>query len=152
MVTSLRVKRRTVFDSTAGIRLIRVCVFSSLLFITCAGLAQITMQDLARPGAANWLSYSGSYAAQRHSLLKQVHTGNAGTLTAKWVYHLAGPGHLEAVPIVANGVMYVPQGNDVDALDARTGRVIWQYRREPVNGRNRGLAISGNKVYIGTAD
>ncbi len=136
----------------ARLGLIRTLSFSSLLGMALAGVAQVTVQDLAKADPGNWLSYSGSYGAQRHSSLKQVYTGNVGTLTTKWIFHLVGPGHGEAVPIVANGVMYVPQGNEVDALDARTGRVIWQYRRGPVNGRNRGLAISGNKVYMGTPD
>src|ERR1700730_13441636 len=108
---------------------------ASFLLAASTGFFQSSL-DLVKADPSNWLSYSGSYGAQRHSSLKQVHTGNVGTLTTKWIYHLIGPGHLEAFPIVANGVMYVPQGNEVVALDARTGRVIWQYRRGPVNGRS----------------
>jgi alcohol dehydrogenase (cytochrome c) len=135
-----------------GIGLIRAILLSSLLWTAGAGSAQVTIQDLIKADSSNWFNYSGSYGSQRHSALKQIDAGNVGTLAPKWIYHLIGPGHLEAVPIQANGVMYVPQANEVNALDARTGRLIWQYQRGPANGNNRGLAISGNKVYMGTAD
>src|SRR5438270_4936236 len=72
----------------------------------------------------NWLTYSGQYHAQRHSPLKQITATNVSRLQAKWVYHMTGQKDLEAVPIIANGVMYVSQYNRIDALDARTGNLI----------------------------
>src|SRR5206468_9647466 len=92
-----------------------------------------TDQDLVKADPNNWLHYSGSYDSQRHSLLKQIHTGNVQNLAPKWVFHLAGSVKLEAVPLVVNGVMFVSQLNHVDALDARSGRLIWQYQRQPVS-------------------
>ena len=110
-------------------------------------------QDLVKADPNNWMTYSGAYDGQRHTLLKQIHTGNLQNLTPKWVYHIAGAVKLEAVPIVVNGVMYVGQLNHVDALDARTGRLIWQYQRQPVaRGAHRGIGVSDNKLYLGTAD
>ena len=146
--------RRGLFPHSAkvGSGLIRAILFSSLLWTAGDSSAQVTFQDLLKADSSNWFSYSGSYGAQRHSALKQIDTGNVATLAPKWIYHLIGQGRLEAVPIAANGVMYVPQANEVDALDARSGRLIWKYQRGPGNGNNRGLAISGNKVYMGTAD
>jgi alcohol dehydrogenase (cytochrome c) len=124
-----------------------------LLFLAAACFAQVTDQDLLKPDPKNWLHYSGTYDSQRHSTLKQIHTGNVASLQAKWVYHMAGAVDLEAVPIVVNGVMYVSQYNRVEALDARSGRLIWQYMRQPPNrGWQRGVAVGGNKVYVGTAD
>ncbi len=143
-------------------RAMRWAAALSLFWAASNGWAQITYQDLVKADSSNWLTYSGSYWSQRHSSLKQVTAANVDRLAAKWIYHVAGPGHLEAMPVVANGVMYVPQPNEVDALDARTGRIIWQYHRGVVtnqfigtivaNGNNRGVAVSGNKVYVATAD
>ena len=65
------------------------------LLITAAGLAQITFEDLRKADPRNWLSYSGSFHAQRHSLLNQVNTGNVGDLVAGWVYHIPGASRLE---------------------------------------------------------
>jgi alcohol dehydrogenase (cytochrome c) len=127
-------------------------LLASLLLAASAACSQ-TDQDLLKADPANWFSYSGSFSAQRHSLLKQIDTGNVRSLMVKWIYHIARAEELEGVPVVANGVMYVSQPNEVDALDARSGRLIWQYRRTGEGrGRNRGVAIYEHKVYLGTTD
>ena len=124
-----------------------------LLIAASTGAAQVTYEDLLKAEPHNWLTYSGSYHAQRHTLLKQIHAGNVKSLAPKWIYHFSEQGHQEAVPIVVDGVMYVGQFNRVDALDARTGRLIWKYQRQPpATGWHRGVAVSGNKVYVGTRD
>ena len=117
-----------------------------LLGAALALQAQVTYEDLKKADPKEWLHYNGQYHSQRHSLLKQVHTGNVKNLAAKWIYHVRGAERLESVPIVSGGVMYVSQPNEVHALDARTGRLIWQWTREPAlqNGPNRGVAVYGN--------
>ncbi|MBM3724724.1 MAG: PQQ-dependent dehydrogenase, methanol/ethanol family [Acidobacteria bacterium] len=126
------------------------------LAVAAAALAQsqVTYDHLLRADPKNWLHYSGQYHAQRHSLLKQVTTANAHQLSAKWIYHVDGARRLESVPIVVDGVMYVSQPNEVHALDAATGRLIWEYRRQPAlqKGPNRGVAVYGHRVYMGTPD
>ncbi len=124
------------------------------LLAVLAAAAQVTYQDLRKADPANWLTYSGSYPATRHSLLRQIHTGNVGALVPKWIYHLQGASRLESVPVVVDGVMYVSQPNEVYALDGRNGRVIWEYHREPAlkRGPNRGVAVYDHKVYFGTPD
>jgi alcohol dehydrogenase (cytochrome c) len=125
----------------------------SLFFAAAMLAAQVTDQDLLKPDPNDWLLYSGTYDSQRHSLLKQINTTNVGTLQAKWVFHMFGAKDLEAVPIVYKGVMYVAQYNRVHALDAATGRVIWEYQRQPANtGWQRGVGIYGNKVFMMAAD
>src|SRR2546426_2610488 len=98
----------------------------------CAGwllpaAAQVTYQDLKKADPHNWLTYSGSYSSQRHSLLTQIHTGNVRTIAPKWIFHVPKEERLEGVPIVVNGVMYVTQPREVYALDGRTGGLIWSY-------------------------
>src|SRR5579862_2671408 len=109
--------------------------------------------DLVKADPNNWFSYSGSYGAQRHSALKQINTGNVDSLMVKWIYHVPKAEELEGVPVVSNGVMYVTQSNEVEALDARSGRLIWQYQRSTAGGgHNRGVAIYERKIYLGTTD
>src|SRR5216117_2946429 len=91
-----------------------------VLLLACAG-ADAQTPDPLKADPKDWLTYSGQYHAQRHSGLKQITAANVGRLQAKWVYHMTGQKDLEAVPIIANGVMYVSQYNRIDALDARTG-------------------------------
>ena len=122
------------------------------LFAASLGAGQ-TFADLVKAEPQNWFSYSGSFGAQRHSLLKQIDTGTVASLVPKWIYHVAKSEELEGVPVVADGVMYVSQMDEVDALDARSGRLIWQYLRKGVGrGHNRGLAVYERRVYLGTSD
>jgi alcohol dehydrogenase (cytochrome c) len=108
----------------------------------------------------NWLTYSGGYASQRHSLLKQITPENAKELTLKWVFQSRSLEKHEVTPLVVDGVMYTVQGiNDVVALNAVTGRQLWIYNHKPVaDARNccgqetRGLAILGDKIFLATLD
>lgn len=130
----------------------RIALVSAVLL--GAAQAQVTYQDLLKPDPANWLTYSGAYHSQRHSGLKQVDTRNVKSLVPKWIYHVPGATRLETVPLVVDGIMYISQPNEVYAIDARAGRLIWDYHHEPAleRGPNRGVAVYGNRVYIGTPD
>jgi alcohol dehydrogenase (cytochrome c) len=111
----------------------------------------------------NWLTHSGNYNGQRYSTLEQITPSNVGNLNLEWVFQVRSLGaadKFEATPIVADGVMYtVSPPNDVVALDAVTGRQFWRYNHNVAPaarvccGRvNRGLAILGNTVFMGTID
>ena len=104
--------------------------------------------------------YSGDYAGRRYSTLDQITTANAAGLVPKWAYQTMAGGKFETTPLVVDGVLYgTGQDDRAYALDARSGRPIWQYQRalpadiRPCCGRvNRGLAILGDKVFLGTLD
>jgi PQQ-dependent dehydrogenase (methanol/ethanol family) len=111
--------------------------------------------DLIRAGeGADWLTYAGDFAGRRHSPLTQITPANAASLVSAWVYHVDGATHLEATPLVYDGIMYVTNSNEVHALDARTGRPIWKYRDELAKRSdvNRGVAILGDSVFFATSD
>ena len=124
--------------------------------------AQVTFERLVNSGKEpqNWMTYSGDYTGKRFSGLDQINLTNARTMVAKWVYQTAATGKLETTPLVVDGIMYATAQDDrAFALDARTGRPIWMYQRplpgdiRPCCGRvNRGLAILGDKVFLGTLD
>ncbi len=138
-----------------------------LLFLTTLAVARaqvdVPYSRLLRaadePG--NWLTYSGAYHGHRHSPLAQITTANAASLKAAWVYQAreAG-GKLECSPLVVDGVLYITERpNIVTALDGRTGRALWTYRRPlpaDVQGCcgpvNRGLAVLGDTLYLATYD
>ncbi|MBI3668054.1 MAG: PQQ-binding-like beta-propeller repeat protein, partial [Acidobacteria bacterium] len=112
----------------------------------------------AEPG--NWLTYSGNYNAHRYSRLNQINTSNVKRLKTAWVYQNQTTHYFETTPLVVDGVMYITEPpSDVTALDTRTGRPLWQYRRTtPKDVRvccgqvNRGLAALDDLVFIGTVD
>src|SRR5262249_45442363 len=127
-----------------------------------AAPAQVSYERIRRaeaePGA--WLTYSGNYAGHRFSPLDQITTANVAGLKPVWVYQTSDLSKFETSPIVADGIIYISEPpNGAAALDTRTGRPLWMYRRElpsdvrPCCGRvNRGLAIVGDSLFMGTLD
>src|SRR5215472_7377091 len=137
-------------------------VILSLSLFPAAATAQVTSQRLldSAKEPQNWLMYSGDYAGRRYSALDHINTANASLLVPKWAYQTMGTGKYESTSLVVDGVLYGTGSDDrAFALDARTGRPIWQYQRSlpadirPCCGRvNRGFAILGDKVFLGTLD
>lgn len=122
---------------------------------------KVSAEDLlSRPVGANWASYNGDYTGQRFSSLRDITVSNVAQLRAAWVFHPGNSQRLEATPVVVRGTMYVTSANDVFALDARTGRVLWHYQRPVSSGllddaaahKNRGVAVWQNFVYTETDD
>lgn len=107
---------------------------------------------------SDWASYNGDTRGNRYSKLTQIDKNNAGSLAAKWVFTLADATRLETTPVVYQGLMYVTSGNECYALDAGTGREVWHFQRprtkglvgNAAGGFNRGVAVSGNRVYMVT--
>jgi len=108
----------------------------------------------------NWLTYWGDLKGTHYSGLKQITPANVGTLKTAWTYQFGGP-RIETSPIVVDGKMFVTgPGNDAAALDARTGRTFWRYRRtipDDVHDyctvmTNRGFAVYGDRLYLATLD
>jgi len=141
----------------------RVTLIGSMLMVWSVVLgAQVTSDRLVRAAEEpqNWITYSGGYASQRHSLLTQITPANVRNLELKWILPNQVFGAWQSSPIVVDGIMYVTQRpNDVLAVDAKTGRVFWQYRynlspdaRVCCGANNRGLAILGDTLYTGTLD
>lgn len=108
-----------------------------------------------------WLTYSGSFDGRHYSALAEVTPANVSRLRIRWASQFnTNDTEIEATPLVVDNVIFItePPAN-VIALDAKSGSVIWRYERSvsadlPVCcGRvNRGLAILGNKVFLGSLD
>jgi alcohol dehydrogenase (cytochrome c) len=121
---------------------------------------EITFDDIARPKPGEWPSYNGLLNANRHSPLDQINIQTVAKLEPKWTHEMGGERALQMTPIVIDGVMYVAAVNEARALDARTGRQIWQFARpqtaglvptgDAARGINRGVAVLGNHVFLQT--
>ena len=149
-------------DQAIIVRFSASFVLLMISFLTAESTAQVTEGRLLESSKEpqNWLMYSGDYLGRRFSILDQINLANAHSLVPKWVYQTVAVGKLETTPLVVDGILYgTGQDNRVFALDARTGRPIWQYQRAlPVDIRvccgrvNRGVAILQDKVFTGTLD
>jgi alcohol dehydrogenase (cytochrome c) len=137
----------------------RCTLFAMLLY---AGLApaQVTYERIlnANREPQNWLTYSGTYFSQRYSTLDRINQDNVKNLALRWVYRPQSLDKMEATPLVADGVLYTVQGNEVVALDAETGRNFWTFRYEIPPESNaylmvcKGLAIAGHTLFWATYD
>ncbi|HET7086385.1 MAG TPA: PQQ-binding-like beta-propeller repeat protein [Rhizomicrobium sp.] len=125
-----------------------------------ASAGGIAWQSIANPKPGDWPTYHGKLSGNRYSELAQIKPGNIRNLSPKWMFPVPGQGAqaLEVTPVVADGVMYVTRVNTVIALDARSGRRIWQYSRpaskelvgDAAGGINRGVAVLGDRVFVVT--
>ena len=89
----------------------------------------VTDQTMRAPKPEDWLIHRGNYQAWGYSPLNQVDKANVKTLQLVWSRAMEA-GSNEATPLVYNGVMYVGSPGDViQAIDAATGDLLWEYRR-----------------------
>jgi len=116
--------------------------------------AQVTEAEILKGPGKEWLTYSGDYASQRHSSLDQINKENVQRLVVKWVRRIPRAGRLETTPTVLDGLMYATNTNSAYALDARNGKVVWQYEagKTPSGRQNRGVAMWGDSVFLITSD
>jgi len=137
-------------------------VLAALLLMGVSLEAQVSFDRLLRSDGEpqNWLMYSGTFKGHRYTELKQITPENVRNLEPQWVFQARSLEKFEATPLVVDGVLYTVQPpNDIVALDAHTGRIYWAYSYRPSPqarlccGRvNRGLAILGDSLFMGTID
>jgi alcohol dehydrogenase (cytochrome c) len=119
----------------------------------------VTDARLESPEARNWLMYLREYNSWSHSPLSRINTRNVADLSPVWTISTGTTEGHQAPPIVNDGVMFVTTPfNQVLAMDAATGDLLWRYRHQiPADIRmghptNRGVALYGDRVYMATSD
>ena len=127
-----------------------------------ASFRPVTEAMLRNPPPGDWLNWRRTDSAWGYSTLAGVNASNVKNLTLAWSWAMTG-GANEATPLVSNGIMYLPNpGNVVQALDAATGELIWEYRPDrpstrgasqaDAGGAQRNIAIFDDKVFSATSD
>ena len=126
--------------------------------LTVAGEAKnftpVTDAMLRNPDPNDWLMIRRDYKANNFSPLNQINAGNVNELRLVWTWAMNN-GTNQSAPIVHNGLMFINNpGNIVQALDARTGELIWENRVGDTDTGNsqRGLAMYDDKIYVTTGD
>jgi alcohol dehydrogenase (cytochrome c) len=130
--------------------------------VTNAPATVVTQEQLsaAASDSTNFLHTNGNYDQTRYFPGKQIDTKNVGKLHPAWIFQTEVKESLETTPIVVDGVMYVTTSfSHVYALNAKTGEQYWHYKHKmgPITTyccgpNNRGVAVSGDKVYLATLD
>ena len=122
-------------------------------------LPPVTDAMLRDPDPADWLMYRRTYDAWGYSPLDQIRRDNVTDLELAWVWAMAD-GTSQPTPLVLDGIMFLANpGNVIQALDAATGDLLWEYRRRfPDHIRPggfdqlRNLALYQDKVFLATKD
>ena len=118
----------------------------------------VTEQELLNPDDGDWLIYRRTYDSQGYSPLDQINRNNVDDLRLAWTWAM-GDGTNQPTPLVHDGVMYLANPmNVIQALDATSGDLLWEYRREFADdfrigfSQLRNLAIYGENIYVATKD
>ena len=128
------------------------CIAVSLTFLSPASaqienVTPVTDEMLRNPDPGDWLSWRRTLDGWGYSPLDDVDTSNVGDLRLAWSWGLE-PGVSQTTPVVHEGVMYIANpGHVVQALDARNGDFIWEYRHEMDERRRAGAQMRSLAVY-----
>jgi alcohol dehydrogenase (cytochrome c) len=128
--------------------------------LTVKYLFLLTSSLVFAQAPGDWLHFQGNQQGHRYSALKQINKTNIAKLKPAWTMQLDKTDKFEASPIARDGVLFVSEPpSDVTAVESRSGKVLWKYKRVlPDNvpfccGKvNRGVAILGDLIFIGTLD
>ena len=119
----------------------------------------VTDDRLLHPDAGDWLMYRRTYDGSGFSPLKQITPSNIRKLSLAWSLSTDLVEAHETTPIVNHGRMFITTpGNNIIALDAKTGTQLWRYVRKYPEGlfqlhpTNRGVALYGDLIYMATTD
>lgn len=117
----------------------------------------VTDAMLRQPDPADWLMIRRNYEGWSYSPLSQINQSNVASLQLAWVWAMNDGGASQPTPIVHDGIIYLSNtSNTVQALDGRTGELIWEHRLGPEStrayGATRSLAIYGDKIFVPTTD
>jgi alcohol dehydrogenase (cytochrome c) len=117
----------------------------------------VTDEMLRKPDPGDWLMFRGNYHGWSYSPLKEITTQNVSDLELAWVWAMAEGGANQSHPIVHNGILYLLNPNNiVQALDAKTGNLIWEQRagpeQRPGYGGLRSFSIAQDKILFAASD
>ncbi|HZD89429.1 MAG TPA: PQQ-binding-like beta-propeller repeat protein, partial [Pseudolabrys sp.] len=106
----------------------------------------------AESDSSNWILPAGNYSGNRQVQESEITPDNVGNMQVAWTFKVPEKGPVEASPIVWHGTIYITSShNDVYALDAKSGKLKWQYNPKPTQlvgfSRNRGVAIYNGTLY-----
>jgi alcohol dehydrogenase (cytochrome c) len=113
------------------------------------------MAGLLHPGTDSWPTYHGDYSGRRHSSLTQITPANVGKMGLAWAFQTGTGIQIKSSPILVDGILYFTLPDNVWAVDARSGHMLWRYTYPPNPGLHighRGVGIYKGTLYFTTPD
>ena len=112
---------------------------------------------LLNPPDGDWLMWRRTYDGWGYSPLDEINKENVGELQLAWSWGMTPGGRTQETPLVHDGVMFLQNSDHrIQALDAATGDLIWEYQYELPDGVNpggeRSKAIYGDNLIVATRD
>jgi alcohol dehydrogenase (cytochrome c) len=130
----------------------------SLAQTTIDNFVPVTQETLLEPADGDWIHWRRTYDHWGYSPLEEITPDNVGQLQLAWAWDMVD-GRQYATPLVYNGVMYLHNlGERIQALNAATGDLIWQFDRDlpgevnPTASRSRSMSLTGDKLIVTTVD
>ncbi|GAC1422833.1 MAG: methanol/ethanol family PQQ-dependent dehydrogenase [Acidobacteriaceae bacterium] len=107
--------------------------------------------ELLHPAADSWPGYHGDYSGRRHSHATQITPRNVGSLSLAWAFQTGQTAQIKSSPLLVDGILYFTVPENIWAVDARSGHMVWHYRSPPTPGDhigNRGVGMYKGWLYF----
>jgi alcohol dehydrogenase (cytochrome c) len=158
---------------------------AALLLAPFVPAQSVSNADILKPLKDSWLTYNGDYTAKRYSALTAVNRTTVKNLSLAWMAKMttgdapavltgytrvrsplivggegpagggAGGGAIKGTLLENNGILYATMPDNVWAMDARTGEVLWHYFWKTRGGThigNRGVGLYHDYLFFETPD
>jgi alcohol dehydrogenase (cytochrome c) len=130
--------------------------FVCTLMCSLLALAQgATEQVLLHPSPGSWPGYHGDYSGRRHSALSQITPANVKNLSLAWAFQTNQTALIKSSPLLVDGILYFTVPENIWAVDARSGHLIWHYTHPRSQGEHighRGVAMYNQYLYFLSPD
>jgi alcohol dehydrogenase (cytochrome c) len=129
-----------------------VVVAAALVGLPHPGIAQsLDPAAIEHPVPDSWPTYHGDYSGRRHSALTQMTRQNVGYLTLSWAFQTNQNAEIKSTPLMVDGILYFTVPDNVWAVDARSGHMLWHYNKPTEDGDHigqRGVAMYKEWLYF----
>jgi alcohol dehydrogenase (cytochrome c) len=129
-----------------------VVVATALAGLPHSGIAQsLDPAAIEHPVPDSWPTYHGDYSGRRHSALTQITPRNVGYLSLSWAFQTNQNAEIKSTPLLVDGVLYFTVPDNIWAVDARSGYMLWHYNRPTEDGDHigqRGVAMYKEWLYF----
>jgi alcohol dehydrogenase (cytochrome c) len=112
-------------------------------------------EQIQHPSADSWPLYHGDYSGKRHSSQTQITPQNVGDLGLAWAFQTNQRAQIKSSPLLVDGILYFTVPDNIWAVDARSGHMLWHFNHPTNEGDHighRGVAMYKGWLYFTTPD